>query len=103
MDTNTDFVQINLERQKEIRALANENVNSFLVFSFMMEHMDVYNELMCSYKVLQEALNIKRTTASNAVQLLVNRGFVIIKKLGISNVYVINDDIVCKSYGKNTK
>lgn len=98
-----NFVQLNNKHQKELRAIAKENVNSFLVLSFMMEHMDGYNALMCSYQVFQEALNIKRTTASNAVKLLVERGFIHVKKSGRSNVYILNDNLVWKSYGKNTK
>lgn len=99
----TDFVQLNNKHQKELRSLAKENVNSFLILSFMMEHMDGYNALMCSYQVFQEALSIKRTTASNAVQLLVRRGFIIVKRSGRSNVYIVSDNLVWKSYGKNKK
>lgn len=98
-----DFIQLNNGHQKELRALAKENVNSFLILSFFMEHMNGLNAIMCSYQVIQEALNIKRTTASNAVKLLAERGFIYIKRSGRSNVYILNDDLVWKSWGKNTQ
>lgn len=98
-----DFIQLNNGHQKELRALAKENVNSFLILSFFMEHMNGFNAVMCSYQVIQEALNIKRTTASNAVKLLAERGFIYIKRSGRSNVYILNDNLVWKSWGKNTR
>jgi DNA-binding MarR family transcriptional regulator len=97
------FVQLNNAHQKDLRALARKNVNAFMIFSFFMEHMNGYNALMCSYKVIQEALGIKRTTASNAIKLLVERGFIHIKRTGGSNVYILNDDLVWKSWGKNMR
>lgn len=95
------FVQLNNVHQKDLRALARKNVNAFMIFSFFMEHMNGYNAVMCSYKVIQEALGIKRTTASNAIKLLAERGFIHIKRTGGSNVYILNDDLVWKSWGKN--
>lgn len=91
------------EIRKNYRALLRENPTAVILFDFMIEHMDGRNALVCSYKVFQDALDIGRTTASKAIKTLTERGFIAVKRSGRSNVYLLNDNIVWKSWGKNKK
>ena len=99
------FVQFNIadDISKARRALIRENPNAWLILDFILQHMDNYNALVCSYAVFQEALSIGRTTVSNAIKLLKERGFLYVQKSGSSNVYLLNTEIAWKSWGKNTK
>ena len=96
-----NFAQMNLDHSKEIRALIKQNANAYMIFTFIVEHMDRYNALACSNKVFQEALGLSRTTVYRAIDTLKTSGFVYISKLGTTNVYLANDDLVWKSWAKN--
>lgn len=97
----TNFYQINANHSEELIWLVNENSNAFRILLFLFEHMDKYNAVMCSYQVIQEALNIGRTTASNSIRFLKEHGFIHVCKSGTSNVYVTNPEIAWKSWGNN--
>ena len=95
------FVQFNL------------NGNSFEAFSsvtsdpnmrvmlFIIEHMDSYNALVCSYKVLEEALGISQATIARSIKFLKDRGMIYVRKTGVANVYTLNPEIAWKSWGRN--
>lgn len=99
------WIQMNNDPKvrKSYRALLRENPTAGILFDFMSEHMDGRNALVCSYQVFQDALDIGRTTTSKAVKTLVERGFIAVKRSGRSNVYLLNDNLVWKSWGKNKK
>ncbi len=65
--------------------------------------MDNYNAVMCSYQVIQEVLEIGRTTASTAIKVLKDNGFIAVLKSGSSNIYAVNDSIYWKSWGSNIR
>jgi DNA-binding transcriptional ArsR family regulator len=96
-----DFYQVNKEHTDDLMWLLNENPNSYKILLFLFDHMDKYNAVMCSYQVLQEALTISRATASRAIKLLKDHGFIHVYKSGTSNVYVTNPDLVWNSWGNN--
>lgn len=98
-----NFYQINADHSEELIWIVKENPNAFRVFLFLLDHMDKYNAVMCSYQVFQEALDIGRTTASTAIKFLKKHGFIYVYKSGTSNVYVTNPDIAWKSWGNNRK
>lgn len=95
------FYQVNKEHSEDLMWLLNENPNAYKILLFLFDHMDKYNAVMCSYQVFQEYFSIGRTTASNAVKMLKEHGFVHVYKSGTSNVYVANPDIVWNSWGNN--
>ena len=69
------------------------------ILLFLVDQMDNYNAVMCSYQVIQEVLGISRATASAAVRVLRENGFIAVLKSGTSNVYAINDTVYWKSWG----
>jgi hypothetical protein len=97
------WYQFNLAHNKDMMWLAKNASKAHLILLFLLEQMDGYNAVMCSYQALCEALDIGRTTASTAVKVLKDKGFIAILKSGTSNVYVVNDELAWKSWGKNRK
>jgi len=95
------WYQFNLDHNKDMMWLARNASKAHLILLFLLEQMDGYNAVMCSYQVLCDALNIGRTTASQAVKILKDKGFIAVLKSGTSNVYVVNSDLAWKSWGKN--
>lgn len=97
------FYQVNQDNSKYLTKLAVEQPKALAILLFIIENMDGYNALMASYKVFQEKFDISRTTASNCIKYLKEHGFLYVYKSGTSNVYVVNNNLVWKSWGKNTK
>lgn len=76
---------------------------AYMILRFLAKEMDNYNAIMCSYKVLEEALGYKRNALSKAINLLKEHHYIDVKKSGTSNVYFINKELYWKSWGKNYK
>jgi DNA-binding transcriptional ArsR family regulator len=81
--------------------LAMKHPRALAVLYFLVDQMDRYNAVMCSYKVLEEILDVSRQTISSAVQVLREHGFIAVLKSGSSNVYAVNDKVFWKSWGSN--
>lgn len=97
------FYQINKEHSEDMQWLLDKNPKAFKILLFLLDHMDKYNAVMCSYTVIQEALGMGRTTASTSVKLLKEHGFIAVLKSGTSNVYVVNNDLAWNSWGSNVQ
>lgn len=97
------FYQLNKANAIYIESAIAENPKAMRLLLFFFRHMDDYNAIMCSYKVIQEVLGVSRQTASNAVKYLKEKGFIYIYKSGTSNVYVANKNLAWKSWGNNWK
>lgn len=95
------WTQFNNEHTKELMWLALKHPKAHAMLYFLVDQMDEYNAVMCSYEVLQEVLNIGRTTASMSVKILKDNGFIAVLKSGTSNIYAINDSVYWKSWGNN--
>lgn len=93
------WTQFNNEHTKELMWLALKNPKAHAILYFLVDQMDEYNAVMCSYQVIQEILGIGRTTAHNAIKVLKDNGFIAVLKSGTSNVYAINDTVYWKSWG----
>lgn len=97
------FYQVNKEHSEDMQWLLDKNPKAFKILLFLLDNMDKYNAVMCSYTVIQEALGMGRTTASTAVKLLKEHGFIAVLKSGTSNVYVVNNDLAWNSWGNNVQ
>lgn len=95
------FYQVNKDHSEDLMWLVKTNPNAYRILLFLFDHMDKYNAVICSYQVFQESLEISRATASRAIKLLKNKGFIAIMKSGTSNVYIANPDLVWNSWGNN--
>ena len=93
------WTQYNNEHTKEMMWLALKHPKAQAILLFLVDQMDNFNAVMCSYTVLQEVLGIGRTTASTAIKILKDNGFIAVLKSGTSNIYAINDSVYWKSWG----
>jgi len=97
------WTQFNNEHTKELIWLALKHPKAHAILLFLIDQMDEYNAVMCSYKVLEELLNVGQATIARNIKILKENGFVAVLKSGSSNVYAINDKIYWKSWGNNRK
>lgn len=97
----SNFYQINKKHSDDLMWLVSANPNAYRILLFLLDHMDKYNAVICSYTVIQEALDLSRSTASRAVRLLKEHGFIHIMRSGTSNVYIVNNDLAWNSWGNN--
>lgn len=97
------FYQVNKDKSEYLRSCLKENPKALEVLFFIFDHMDQYNAVICSYRVLQDSLNISQPTVARCVKYLKEHGFIYVYKSGTSNVYVANKTLVWNSWGNNTK
>lgn len=95
--------QFNLEHTKELMWLALKHSKAHAILYFLVDQMDEYNAVMCSYQVLQEILEVSKDTIRLNIKVLKDNGFISILKSGTSNVYAVNDSVYWKSWGNNKK
>lgn len=98
-----NWYQFNKAHTKNAIWLASNHPKAYAILLFLLDQMDEYNAVMCSYQVLQEALEVSQVTVARSVKILKEKGFVAILKSGTSNIYVINDDLAWSSWSTNKK
>lgn len=95
------FIQVNKKTWKAEDWLMSTSPIAYRIFRFLVNHMDNYNAIICSYQVLEEQFEVSKETIRKAIKLLKDKGYVAVFKSGTSNVYAINDNIVWNSWGTN--
>lgn len=98
-----NFYQFNRKHSKEMIWLAKNHPKAQAILLFLLDQMDNYNAIVCSYKVFQEALDISESTAKRAVKILKEANFITVYKTGTTNVYVVNKTLAWSSWGTNYK
>ncbi len=98
-----DFLQVNNKMYKAEDWLMSKSPIAYRTFRFLINNMDGYNSVICSYQVLQEQFNVSKETIRRAIKLLKEKQYIEIYKSGTSNVYAINKEIVWKSWGNQHK
>lgn len=102
-EKNVDFVQVYRNNMKAFRKIIRDNPTAAELFYFLVEHMDRNNSLVCSSRVLEEALGKSKTTIWRSVAYLKERSFIETSKMGSCNVYHINASISWSSWANNRK
>ena len=97
------FYQINKKKAEYLTYCLDENPTALKILFFIFSNMDGYNSVACSYKVLEEALGLSKSTLIRAVRFLKKHGFIYVYKSGSANVYVANSDLAWSSWGNNRK
>ena len=92
----SNFYQFNRDFSKQMIWLAGKNAKAHQILLFLLDQMDSYNALMCSYKVIQEALGISESTAKRGIKLLKEHGFIGVYRSGSSNIYAVNKNLACE-------
>jgi DNA-binding transcriptional ArsR family regulator len=96
-----NFIQVNKDFYKAEDWLMAKSPIAYRIFKFLINGMDGYNAVVCSYKVLQENFEISQVTVARSIKLLKEKGYIAVFKSGTSNVYTLNDKIVWNSWGTN--
>lgn len=96
-----NWYQFNREHSKEMIWLAGKYPKAHQILLFLLDQMDDYNAVMCSYQVFQEALEISKQTITRSIKVLKDKGFLAVLKSGTSNVYIVNDDLAWGSWAVN--
>ena len=81
-----------------MRAIYNKSRPAGDLFNFMIQYMDRKNCLVCSMNLLGEALNKSRQSIYRSIKILADNNFISIAKLGNTNAYYLNSDIVWKAW-----
>lgn len=97
------YIQLNKVNMSYVRDLAATNPIAMQVWLFLIENMDEYNAVICSYKVLEEVLGVSNRSIARAISYLKDNGFLHIEKTGTSNVYIANKELVWNSWANNLK
>jgi len=97
------WAQLNIEHAKELRSLAMKNPIAHGLLYFLVEQMDNYNAVMCSYKVLEEVLDVSSATITRNIKVLKDKKFIAVLKSGTSNVYTVNHNVFWKSWGNKQR
>lgn len=101
-DKNSPFnrwTQYNNEHTKEMMWLALKHPKAHAILLFLVDQMDNFNAVMCSYQVLQEVIDVSAETIRKNIKVLKDNGYIAVLKSGTSNVYAINDSVYWKSWG----
>lgn len=91
---NPPFVQLYKDYMPALRRLTRANPVAGEAFLFLAEMMDQNNAVACSSRVLEEMLNVGRTTVWKVIKTLKESGFLEVYKMGTTNVFCLNADVV---------
>lgn len=97
------WFQMNKDAWKAEDWLMGKSPIAYRIFRFLINNMDSYNAIMCSYQVIQEQFNVSKPTITRAIKLLKENQYIDVYKSGTSNVYAINKQIAWNSWGNNFK
>ena len=97
------WVQVNKDFYKAEDWLMAKSPIAYRIFKFLINGMDDYNAVICSYKVLQENFGVSQDTVRRAIKLLREKQYIQVYKSGTSNIYAVNKEIAWSSWGKNFK
>lgn len=100
-----EFAQLNMEGSinEDVMYKLADSPAASKIFWFIANHMDGYNALIASYAVFSEALDISIPTVTRGIKKLREMGLLYIRKTGATNVYMLNPDVIWKSWGNNRK
>lgn len=98
-----NWLQLNKDVWKQEDKLMSQSPIAYRIFKFLMNNMDSYNAVMCSYKVLEEQFSVSSSTITRAIKILKDKNFIEIYKSGTSNIYAVNKQIAWNSWGSNFK
>lgn len=96
-----NFVQVNKDYYKAEDWLMAKSPIAYRIFKFLINGMDDYNAVICSYKVLQETFDISQVTVARAIKILKDKKYIEVYKTGTSNIYAVNKNIAWNSWGTN--
>lgn len=95
---NANFIQFYPDHLILIRDMVAESPNALRIFMWIVEKMENHNKLIVSFPAMAEALKISERTAKYGIAHLKSKNFLTTAKSGNTNVYIVNSNIVWKTY-----
>jgi hypothetical protein len=90
---NFDFIQVQRSEIRNISDLAKRSTHALDMLMLFAQTMDTANAVMISYKAMQDLLSISRSTATRAINVLVDDKWIQVVKVGASNAYILNSSV----------
>lgn len=97
------LMQINSEDPSFMAKFNRMNPHALDILLFLIEHMNGSDAVVCSQVCLMDYFGVSRSTVVKCIQDLKKHGLLCIAKTGSSNVYHLNDDLIWKPCGTNSK
>jgi len=98
------FVQItDPDGVNALQVLTEKNPKAACLFCILMKHMDATNCVMVSMSLLAKKMGTSRQTTSKSVQYLKAHRYIMVYKVGTTNAYSLNADLVWKSASGNNR
>ena len=89
---NANFIQLSRNYLKQWRGLSRKNPLASEVLMYLIEHMGrTTNAVVCSYRVLEEALGVSRSTVGRAIKTLKEDRWIDTVKVGSATAYCVNE------------
>ena len=97
------FIQMNrrIDKFSSFSVAIKDNPIASRILLFMIYNADYYNEVSCTYSVLEDVFSISKATVQRAIKYLKDKNFVCTIKNGSGNTYIINPSLAWSSYGNN--
>ena len=90
----SNYIHFNKAHLNKIADLG-QNQLALKVFMFMCNNMNSSNTIVISMKALIGIFNVSRQSISKAIKYLKDNDLLYVYKNGTSNIYVINQNVVC--------
>ena len=100
---NKDFIMMYRKCLEQLADLSLKDPRAMQVFMFLVKNMDSNNAIAIPMDLMSKMLGVTRQTISNKIKYLQEHGWIEIFKLGKTNVYVLNPEVVWSSYEHQKK
>lgn len=92
------FAKIYGRGWQTIAEIGTKNRTALRVYSFIAEHCDHLNALVCSVEVMMEELELSKSTVLRATKWLHDNKHLTIIKVGTANAYILDHRDIWKNY-----
>lgn len=101
--STNDFVQVTRGYISEMRGLAKRSPLAHSMLWLLIERMNKTNAIVISQKAMSELLDAHKGSISRAAKMLADERWVQVIKIGTSNAYVVNSQVIWRANNRNGK
>lgn len=92
-----DWGQFNYKETPTLEKVLVKNGLAGAIFLYLARKSNKYNKATCSYKDMMKEFGVSQRSISRAISLLEENRLVTVYKTGLSNYYVLNNNVTWKS------
>lgn len=92
-----DWAQYNYKATPSLEKVSVKNGLAGAIFLYFARKSDKYNKATCSYKDIMKEFGVSERSISRAISLLEENRLVTVYKTGLSNYYVVSNDVTWRS------